>query len=59
MCSIHINEPTTSVNYCATVMSLCTFFYKAGSSVHPTHDAWFMKQHPERGASKPMIRQLL
>jgi hypothetical protein len=43
MCSIHIDEFDTGVNYYAAVMSLCTFFWKAELSVHPTHDAWFMK----------------
>jgi hypothetical protein len=43
MYSIHINEPTTGVNYCEVVVSLCTFFWKAEPSVHPTHDARFMK----------------
>jgi hypothetical protein len=59
MCSIHIDEPVTGVNYCVAVMSLCTFFWKAESSVYLMHDARFMKQRPWRGASKPMMRQLL
>jgi hypothetical protein len=46
MCSIHIDESVTCVNYCAAVMSLCTFFWKAESSVHPVYDARFMKQRP-------------
>jgi hypothetical protein len=27
MCSIHIDEPATDINYCVVIMSLCTFFY--------------------------------
>jgi hypothetical protein len=43
MCSIHIDDPATDVNYCAVVMSLYTFFWKAELSVHPVHDARFTK----------------
>jgi hypothetical protein len=45
MCSIHIDEPTTCVNYCVAVMSLSTFFWEAEPSVYPVHDARFMKRH--------------
>jgi hypothetical protein len=43
MCLIHIDEPTTGVNYCATVMSLGSFLWKVEPSVYPAHDARFMK----------------
>jgi hypothetical protein len=45
MCLIHIDEPTTGVNYYAVVMSLSTFFWEAESSVYPMHDAQFTKRH--------------
>jgi hypothetical protein len=35
MCSIHIDEPTTGVNYYATVMSLSTFSGKLNSLYTP------------------------
>jgi hypothetical protein len=43
---IHIDKPTTGVNYYAAVMSLGTFFWKTKPSVYPAHDARFMKQRP-------------
>jgi hypothetical protein len=41
---IHIDDPTTGVNYCAAVMSLGTFFWKAEPSVYHVHDARFTKR---------------
>jgi hypothetical protein len=52
MCLIHINEPTTGVNYCTAIMSLGTVFWKAEPSVYPMHDARLTKVTPLNGCLK-------